>query len=583
MANSGAAPERQARRWIRVLLVCSVAALIGITLLISAAINWAKSTTHGNWQLERRPMVLAKADFPPPFEMPASFETNAILAPKNAKRGPGDDIFVDCVIPKIEITVEGDEMKKLRANERSYVLCTITEGEKKFTNVAIRLKGGPGSFRPVHDQPSFTVNFDKNVEDQTFHGLKKIHLNSSVQDRSLLEEKISRELFNAAGVPTPRAGHAVVTFNKRLMGVYVLVEGINKQFLKRHYKDPDGNVFDGKSGNDVYTRMRVNSGDNRKDRARLDALAGAIRDPDVEQRLQKLDATLDIDRFLSFVALEMILWHWDGYTVGRNNFRIFHDKATDRMVFFPQGMDQTFNEAGRSVMPENPNGAVVRAVMEIPELRSRYRSRVAEIATNVFKADAISSRIYEVSVKVQEALAEIDGEAAKQHASMANSLRRRVRNRADYLERFLNPAKPVQFDGTGVAALKNWRPVRDLGEADLTQLREEGNTLLRVATEKGCTASWRNTARLQPGKYRLEARIKTRGVVFDSTDPRAGAGLRVSGHREGQKNAGDSDWKSIAFDFEVTPEKPDVELVCELRANAGEILYDASSIQLKRL
>ena len=245
MANSGAAPEQQSRRWIRVLFVCSVAALIGITLLISAAINWAKSTTHGNWQLERRPMVLAKADFPPPFEMPATFETNAILGAKNAKRGPGDDIFVDCVIPKIEITVDGDEFKKLKANSRQYVLCTIIEGEKRYTNVAIRLKGGPGSFREVHDQPSFTVNFDKNVEDQTFHGLKKIHLNSSVQDHSLLEEKISRELFNAAGVPTPRAGHAVLTFNKRLMGVYVLVEGINKQFLKRHYNDPDGNVFDG--------------------------------------------------------------------------------------------------------------------------------------------------------------------------------------------------------------------------------------------------------------------------------------------------------------------------------------------------
>ena len=33
----------------------------------------------------------------------------------------GDDIFVDCVIPKIEITVEGDEMKKLRAQLQKLV------------------------------------------------------------------------------------------------------------------------------------------------------------------------------------------------------------------------------------------------------------------------------------------------------------------------------------------------------------------------------------------------------------------------------------------------------------------------------
>ena len=51
--------------------------------------------------------------------------------------------------------------------------------------------------------------------------------NNSVQDSTYLSEKICREMFEAAGVPSPRAGHAVVEFDGRLLGLYVLVEGID--------------------------------------------------------------------------------------------------------------------------------------------------------------------------------------------------------------------------------------------------------------------------------------------------------------------------------------------------------------------
>jgi spore coat protein CotH len=101
--------------------------------------------------------------------------------------------------------------------------------------VAIHLKGSAGSFRPVEDKPALTLNFDKFAPGQRFHGLKKIHLNNSVQDSSYLSEQISRELFLAAGVPTTRATQAKVQLNGRNLGVCVLVEGWNKQFLKRHF------------------------------------------------------------------------------------------------------------------------------------------------------------------------------------------------------------------------------------------------------------------------------------------------------------------------------------------------------------
>ena len=136
--------------------------------------------------------------------------------------------------------------------------------------MAIHLKGGPGSYRQLGDVPSFTVNFDRFAPGQTFHGMKKIHLNNSVQDRSFLSEKISRELFEAAGVPAPRAGNAKVTFNGR-EGLYVLVEGVNKQFLKRYFKNVKGNVYDGHSGTDVTDDLPTNAGENPRTKTRYHA------------------------------------------------------------------------------------------------------------------------------------------------------------------------------------------------------------------------------------------------------------------------------------------------------------------------
>lgn len=563
-----------------VLLLCCVVA----GLLIAGAVLWLRSFTApapGNAQV--RPILLARNEVVPPFPLPPTFRKNAILADRQTNALPGDDIFKDLEIPKIQIIIEPRELSILKQKPREYVRASIREGDRVYTNVAIRLKGSIGSYRDLNDQPSFTVNFDKFGEDQKFHGLKKIHLNSSVQDRSLLEEKISREIFEAAGVPAPRAGHAQVSFNKRLLGLYVLVEGVNKQFLKRHFEDTGGNVYEGKSGAEVPS-MPTNSGDDRRDKSRLRALAAAARQTDVSERLDALHDTLDIDRFLTFVALEMILWHWDGYTMHRNNFRIFHDRTTDRMVFFPQGMDQMFNNTESSVIPQHPQGMVAYAVLQIPELRDRYRARVAEIATNIFNTEAISSRIYEVSLKVQSVLNEIDSGAAAAHPQIAASLRNRVRRRAAYLERFVSPPVSVKFDEAGIASLNSWKPQRDLGDATLSEEKaNDGSSILRIATREGCTASWRTIVKLPPGKYVFEARIKTFGVVLDPADPRAGAGLRVSRHREGQKNSGDLDWTSATFAFEITSEKPEIELVCELRANAGEIWYDLQSLRLKRL
>jgi len=61
-----------------------------------------------------------------------------------------------------------------------------------------------------------------------------------------------------------------------------------------------------------------------------------------------------------------------------------------------------------------------------------------------------------------------------------------------------------------------------------------------------------------------------------------GAGLRVAGSVRESGLVGDSDWRTLSAEFEVTEETQDVELVCELRASGGEAWFGLESLRLIR-
>jgi spore coat protein CotH len=371
-------------------------------------------------------------------EMPAPGLAAAASVSISGKTVPALDLFEKGEIPRVRLELSDDAIEKLRTSPRTYVVGAVVEGTRRYTNVSIRLKGGPGSFRPLEDRPAFTVNLDRQAPGQTFHGLKKLHLNNSVQDSSYLSEMLCREMFEAAGVPAPRAGHAVVALNDRQLGLYVLIEGVNKQFLKRYFPQAGGNVYDGHSQQDVNQRMRTNSGDAPKDQSRLADLASAAGTSDLAARRIALEKTLDVERFLSFMAVEVIVAHWDGYSLNRNNFRIFHDKSTDRMVFLPQGLDQTFQRKNITAMPEM-SGLVAKAVLEVPEFRERFRLRESQLLTNTFQTEPWVKRLREVAAQVRQELEVSDPSAATSYISRAASFRRRIQHRFDALRTELEP------------------------------------------------------------------------------------------------------------------------------------------------
>jgi hypothetical protein len=434
------------------------------------------------------------------------------------------------------------------------------------------------------------LNFDKFEPRQAFHGLHKISLNNSVQDPSYLCEKICREIFISAGVPVPRAAHAMVTLNGRDLGLYVVLEGANKQFLKRYFSNASGNLYDGGFCKDIRASQPVNCGDNPKDHSGLKALISAVRERN--PNFARLEQVLDVDRFLSMVAIEMMLCHWDGYTLNRNNWRVFHDLDSNKMVFIPHGLDQMFDlgrqfDPGSRIAPQHVSGDVARAILGTQVGQRRYHERVSQLYTNVFKVDEITSRVDEIVAGIRPVLVESHPEVARSLQQQASRLKQRIVRRGASLRRQLGvPIEPSQFSGDGVIRLAGWKPSSVLsGNPTLTQVNDPaGKPLLAINAGTGTSSgSWRTRIVLGAGRYQFEGRVRLMDVTLDEGDIRGGAGLRISKGIMPRKLTGTSEWADYWYPFAVEDEVADVELICELRAAKGEAWFDPSSLRLVRL
>lgn len=521
----------------------------------------------------------------------ATPKANKAAEKKPAKIDASDKLFSSSELLHISIEIPPEGMTVLEKYqwqfgpqaERESVKATIREGDKVYKDVALHLKGAAGSFRSVLENPALTLNFDKHADGQKFHGLTKLSLNNSVQDPTLVSEQFSRELFLKAGVPTPRATHAVVELNGRDLGVYVLVEGFNKQFLKRHFKDASGNLYDGGFLKDVNQELALNVGENPKEQSDRAALADAAAEPDLAKRRERLEKVLDIDRFLTYVALDIMLWDWDGYAQNKNNWRLYHDPSTGKNVFMPHGLDQLFWKPEGSLLPPM-QGLVAKAVLQVPEWRTRYFEKVKQLRGTVFKPEVLTNRVTEIASKVSPTLKKKDQSAAREQEKAVADFCAAIARRARSIdEQLATPIQPASF-ASGAATLTRWESKAAFGHPAMDKAAADGKQALHLTTSAGSSiGSWRSKIWLEEGRYRVEGRVKTRELVPDVGDTRGGAGLRLGNSRPANYVKATSDWTTVNHEFSVSDPLTEVEVVCEFRGAEGEAWFESDSIRLTRL
>jgi spore coat protein H len=494
-------------------------------------------------------------------------------------------------IPRLDIRLEPAEWSRLQQQNRAYARCTVVEdGQTRYEAVGIKLKGAAGSFQGLDGKPALTLNFDKFKEGQSFHDLDKVHLNNSVQDPTYLNELLCSELFLGAGVPTPRTTHARVRLNDRDLGFFVLKEGFGKGFLRRNGLDPKGNLYEGAFVQDVDGQAELDSGSGPTDRSDIGRLLAACREPDPARRRVMIEQTVDVRRFLTFVALEAMTCHWDGYSRNRNNYRFYFDPLSGKVQFFPHGMDQMFGDPGFGIL-DTPGTLVTRAVLSVPEWRADYRDRIAELLPRFVPPDRLLARLDLHARRIRPVVAQMSEAAARELDHHVAGLRERIGRRAQSLaqQNAVPEPRPLRFSAGGVAQITGWSPRAETPDARLEKVQgsaaKPNPWLLSIAAGPGgrCVASWRARVILAAGRYRFEARGKAQDLRPLPEGGAGGAGIRISGVGRENRLVGTTGWTPLAFALDVQEPQREVELVVELRAISGQVTFEADSLRLVRL
>lgn len=487
------------------------------------------------------------------------------------------DLFAGPIL-RFEIRLARPEVQKLRREPRTYVPATVLVAGQTFSEVGIHLKGAAGSSRGIDDKPALTLNFDKFKPDQTCFGLEKFHLNNSVQDDSYLNELVGSELYRRAGLPTARATHAWVTLNGRDLGLYVLKEGYDRLFLKRNFppgKAELGNLYDGGFLQDITEELKRDVGKGPEDRQDLQALVKAADTP-VVQRQARLEAVLDVDRFLTFLSGQILTDDWDGYARNRNNYRLYFGPPTGRAVFIPHGMDQLFTETGSSIEP-GWGGMLAQQVLEVPSFRDRYRERLTSMLTNHFTPAVLSNQLQNVIGRLRFAH---QGRPATEWAQLEPELKdrqRRILRRMANVERQLG-LNPSANPAGEIPTLSDWQPrPRDgRSQLEIKEWKPDQPALHLTALSSRTVASFRTSIWLEAGEYTFSGHARCQGVKGGT-----GAGLRISGQQRRAGLSGDRDWSVVTFHFRVDEDR-DVELVAELEADRGEAWFEVNSLKVTR-
>ena len=152
-------------------------------------------------------------------------------------------VFDDTTVHEIRLAMHSGDWSQLQAHylENTFYPADVTWNGYTVRNAGVRSRGS-GS-RDAR-KPGLRITFDEYVDDQTFAGLKGLVLDNFRQDPGMMKEALSMALFARMGLAAPRVSHARVYVNDDYLGLFAVIEPIDKRFLRRTLGEDGGYLYE---------------------------------------------------------------------------------------------------------------------------------------------------------------------------------------------------------------------------------------------------------------------------------------------------------------------------------------------------
>jgi spore coat protein H len=280
----------------------------------------------------------------------------------------------------------------------------------ELKDIGLRYKGNL-SFASSNAAAPFRANLKAKTDlfggKADWNGVETLNFHAGVLDLSLMREALGYALFRAAGVPASRTAYAEIKFNVPGLysdargGAYLLIENVNKQFLKRALPPGTGLLFkpEGTRGGitsrggtwSQYTpTFRPDREATLQEQTRTMEFANLISQPDVALFRSRIGTYLDVDQFLRYLAVNSFLLNWDSYLTGGHNYYFYLDPKDDKFRFIPWDLDLSSGGRGGGpgvgdmMRPFSGDNPLIYWLLDDPAVAERYRSIIKELSKTVF-------------------------------------------------------------------------------------------------------------------------------------------------------------------------------------------------------
>lgn len=305
-----------------------------------------------------------------------------------------DDLFNGQVLQRVDLLMHSADWSKLKENFQTndYYPADLTWNGQTVRNTGVRSRG-LGSRSGT--KPGLRVDFDRYSTDQEFLGLKSLVLDNLTQDSSGIHETVTMALFGRLGIPAPREAHTRLYVNNEYVGLYVIVESVDKDLLARVFgvvgedTQNDGYLFEfnyedewrleylGDELRPYMDRFDAKTNESKSDEQKyrpIEELVRLVNETREDRLPEAIGGLLDLSAFVRFVAAQNFLAEADGFlgAWGVNNFYLYRLENRDQHVLIAWDDDNTFWGPTFPTNEGHDANVLMSKLMRLPEYRTMY-------------------------------------------------------------------------------------------------------------------------------------------------------------------------------------------------------------------
>lgn len=294
----------------------------------------------------------------------------------------------------------------------------------EIDSVAVNQKGFYSNWGAAESlKKPIKLDFNEFAPDQEYDNLKSLNLQNAFMDPSLMRDMLSYRILRDFGVAAPRTAYAKVYLNDTYWGLYVMVESVNKTFLKEHFGDNDGNLYKaeftsfqylGADPSSYLMDFDLKTNENTNDWSRLIHLIDLINNTPNSKFRDSLSAYLDLESYLKTLAVDVTIHNWDAHFDHGRNFYIYDNPSDGKFYWIPWDYNLAFanlNTPYDITISELRNGfdydkVLPRRVLGNALLQEQYLEIVCALHQDVFTPGHLNPIIYQKEALIVDALEE---------------------------------------------------------------------------------------------------------------------------------------------------------------------------------